>query len=137
LGSVPQAARPDQRFARYRYTDNSGDSVYHSLQTYAQHRFYQGIDFTVSCTFGKSVDTYSQDVGDNSIRNAAPRLAQFPTLINLKGSPTAGFQGDAQSWVPGPILAERGKSDFDIRHSLAISHVVVVPFGRQRRFGQT
>ena len=115
LGSVPQAARPDQRFARYRYTDNSADSIYHSLQMFARHRFSKGIDFTVAYTYGNSVDTYSQDVGDNSVRNAAPGLAQFPTLINLKGSPAAGFQGDAQSWVPRPVLAERGNSDFDIR----------------------
>lgn len=135
LGSVPQVARPDSRFGRYRYTDNSADSIYHSLQTFARHRFSKGIDFTVSYTYGKSVDTYSQDVGDNSVRNAAPGLAQFPSLINLKGSPAAGFQGDAQSWVPRPILAERGNSDFDIRHSLAISHVVELPFGRGRRFG--
>jgi len=135
LGSIPQAARPDQRFARYRYTDNSGDSIYHSLQMFARHRFSRGIDFTVSYTYGRSVDTYSQDVGDNSIRNPAPGLAQFPSLINTKGTPAAGFQGDAQSWVPRPILAERGNSDFDIRHNLAISHVWEVPVGRGRRLG--
>jgi len=135
LGSVPQAARPDQRFARYRYTDNSADSTYHSLQTFARHRFSKGVDFTVSYTYGQSIDTYSQDVGDNSIRNFAPGLAQFPSLINVKGSTAAGFQGDAQSWVPRPMPAERGVSDFDIRHNLAISHVVEVPLGRGHRIG--
>lgn len=135
LGSVPQAARPDSRFARYRYTDNSADSIYHSLQTFARHRFSKGIDFTVAYTYGKSVDTYSQDVGDNSVRNFAPGLAQFPSLINLKASSAAGFQGDSQSWIPRPILAERGNSDFDMRHSLVISHVIELPFGRGRRFG--
>jgi hypothetical protein len=135
LGSVPQAARPDARFARARYTDNSGDSIYHSMQVFARHRFSRGVDFTVSYTYGNSVDTYSQDVGDNSVRNPAPGLAQFPTLINLKGSPAAGFQGDAQSWVPRPVLAERGNSDFDIRHNLTLSHVVEIPVGRGRRLG--
>jgi hypothetical protein len=135
LGSVPQAARPDSRFARYRFTDNSADSNYHSLQTFARHRFSKGIDFTVAYTYGRSVDTYSQDVGDNSIRNPAPGLAQFPSLINLRGTPAAGFQGDARSWVPRPVLAERGNSDFDIRHNLTISHIVEIPFGRGRKFG--
>jgi len=135
LGSVPQAARPDTRYARYRYTDNSADSIYHSLQMFARHRFSRGVDFTVSYTYGNSVDTYSQDVGDNSVRNPAPGLAQFPSLINLRGTPAVGFQGDAQSWVPRPILAERGNSDFDIRHNLAISHVVELPVGRGRRLG--
>jgi hypothetical protein len=135
LGSVPQVARPDARFARVRFTDNSADSVYHSLQMFARHRFSRGIDFTVSYTYGNSVDTYSQDVGDNSIRNPAAGLAQFPSLINLRGTPAAGFQGDAQSWIPRPVLAERGNSDFDIRHNLAISHVAELPVGRGRRFG--
>lgn len=137
LGSVPLVARPDQRFARYRYTDNTGDSIYHSLQTFARHRFSRGIDFTVSYTYGSSVDTYSQDVGDNSIRNFAPGLAQFPSLINTRATPAAVFQGDAQSWIPRPVLAERGAADFDIRHSLAISHIVELPFGRGRRFANS
>ncbi len=137
LGSVPQIARPDQRFARYRYTDNSGDSIYHAFQTFARHRFARGVDFTVSYTYGRSVDTYSQDVGDNSIRNAAPGLAQFPSLINTKGSPASGFQGDSQSWIPRPVLAERGDSDFDIRHALALSHIIEVPFGRGRAVGRS
>ncbi len=135
LGSVPQAARPDARFARYRYTDNSADSIYHSLQVFARHRFSHGVDFTVAYTYGNSVDTYSQDVGDNSVRNAAPGLAQFPSLINLRGSSAPGFQGDRSSWVPRPVLAERGNSDFDIRHNFTVSHVVELPVGRGRRFG--
>ncbi|MBL8294459.1 MAG: hypothetical protein JNN08_21615 [Bryobacterales bacterium] len=135
LGSVPQTARPDGRFARYRYTDNSADSIYHAFQMFARHRLTRGIDFTVSYTYGNSVDTYSQDVGDNSIRNFAPGLAQFPTLINTRGTPAAGFQGDRQSWVQRPVLAERGNSDFDIRHNLTISHVVELPVGRGRRLG--
>ncbi|MCU1325674.1 MAG: TonB-dependent receptor plug [Bryobacterales bacterium] len=137
LGSVPQAARPDPRFARYRYTDNSGDSVYNSFQTFARHRFSKGIDFTVSYAYGRSVDTYSQDVGDNSQRNFAPGLAQFSSLINLSGSPASGFQGNAASWVPRPLLAERGDSDFDVRHNLSVSHVIELPVGKGRRFGSS
>lgn len=134
-GSVPQNARPDPRFARYRYTDNAADSVYNAFQTFARHRFANGVDFTVSYVYGHSIDTYSQDVGDNSQRNPAPGLAQFPTLINLNGSPASGFQGTASSWVPRPLLAERGDSDFDVRHTLAVSHVIELPVGRGRRFG--
>jgi hypothetical protein len=37
--------------------------------------------------------------------------------------------------VDRPILAERGNSDFDVRHSLALSHVVEIPVGCGRRFG--
>jgi len=136
LGSVPQTARPDPRFARYRFSDNSGDCSYHALQVFARHRFSHGVDFTVSYGFGRSVDTYSQDVGDNSVRNPAPGLAQFPSLINVNGSSAAGFQGTSTSWVPRPILAERGNSDFDIRHNLAFSHIVELPVGRGRALGR-
>jgi hypothetical protein len=136
LGSVPQAARPDRRFARYRYTDNGADSEYHSLQAFARHRFSGGLDFTVAYTFGRSIDTYSQDVGDNSSRNPAPGLAQFPSLINLDGSPAAGFQGGTR-WAPRPLLAERGNSDFDIRHNFTVSHIYELPFGRGKRFGNS
>jgi hypothetical protein len=134
MGGVPQTARPDRRYARYRYVDNAANSLYDSLQAFARHRFSQGFDFTISYTHGRLIDTYSQDVGDNSVRNTAPGLAQFPTLINLDGTPAAGFQGSR--WVPRPVLAERGNSDFDVRHSLAISHVIDVPVGRGRRFGR-
>lgn len=134
LGGVPQTARPDKRYARYRYTDNGADSQYDSLQMFARHRFTAGLDFTVAYTLGRNMDTYSQDVGDNSVRNPAPGLAQFPSLINLDGSPAAGFQGGSH-WAPRPILAECGYSDFDVRHNLTISHIYELPFGRGRKFG--
>jgi hypothetical protein len=134
MGGVPQPARPDRRYARYRYVDNAADSLYDSLQVFARHRFTSGLDFTVAYTYARSIDTYSQDVGDNSVRNPAPGLAQFPSLINLDGTPAAGFQGGSR-WIPRPILAERGNSDFDIRHNLTISHIYELPFGRGGRFG--
>jgi hypothetical protein len=135
LGGVPQSARPDARYARYRYTDNAADSVYDSLQVFARHRFSRGLDFTVAYTYARNVDTYSQDVGDNSVRNPAPGLAQFPSLINLGGSPASGFQSGA--WIPRPILAERGNSDFDVRHSLTVSHIWEIPVGRSRTYARS
>lgn len=133
LGAVPQQFRPDPRYARYRSVDNAADSNYDALQLFARHRFSRGIDFTLAYTYGRSIDNYSTDVGDNSVRNPVSGLAQFPSLINLAGNPAAGFQG--AQWVERPIDAERGYSDFDMRHSLVISHLVELPFGRGRRFG--
>jgi hypothetical protein len=105
------------------------------MQAFARHRFTGGLDFTVAYTYGQNIDTYSQDVGDNSVRNPAPGLAQFPSLINLGGTSAAGFQGGGARWVERPILAERGNSDFDIRHNLTVSHIYELPFGRGKRFG--
>jgi Carboxypeptidase regulatory-like domain len=134
LGSWPQNVRPDPRYARYRYVTNKAASQYDSLQLYARHRYSKGIDFTVSYTYGSSMDDYSQDVGDNSQRNPAPGLAQFPSIINLDGSPASGFQGGTRI-ADRPARAEWGHSDFDVRHSLTISHVIELPVGHGRRFG--
>lgn len=36
---------------------------------------------------------------------------------------------------PRPVLAERGNSDFDIRHNLSVSHIYELPFGRGKQSG--
>jgi hypothetical protein len=122
-GAWPQAVRPDQRFARVRYLDNAASSSYDSLQIFARHRYSHGVDFTLAYTYGRSLDDYSNDVGDT----------QFPSLINLDAKPGVGFQGGTHV-APRPILADKGYSDFNIRHSLVISHRVEFPFGQGRRF---
>src|ERR1700738_1252632 len=66
---------------------------------------------------------YSTDAGDT----------QYPSLINLGASPGPGFRGGTQV-APRPVSAERGRSDFDVRHSFVISHVVELPIGRGRRW---
>jgi hypothetical protein len=61
---------------------------------------------------------------------------QIPTTSrNLGGSPNPGFQTGAI--VDQPLDAYAGRSDQDLPHALAISHIVDLPFGHDRRWGKT
>ena len=125
-GSVPQTLRPDPRFASQRLVTNGSASDYDALQVYARRRFSRGIDFTVAYTYARSTDDVSA---------AYDFSPAGQTLINTGASSTAGFQGGgANGWVPRPLRADRGPSDFDLTHNLTISHLVELPFGRRRRY---
>jgi hypothetical protein len=121
---VPQAARPDQRFALMTLTSGGASSNYDSFQMLVHRRWTQGLDFSVAYTYAKSRDNVTQDA-----------FGSPPALINVGGSSAAGFQGGGvDGWVPRPLSANQGYSDFDLRHNLTISHVWELPFGRGRRF---
>jgi hypothetical protein len=122
---VPQAARPDQRFSDIRIARSLASSQYDSLQLFANRRWSAGIGFTASYTYSRSLDNASEDTP----------FSILPALLNRGASPAAGFQGGGSQFVDRPIDADRGYSDFDMRHNLTISHVVDLPFGRGRRFG--
>lgn len=124
-GLTPQALRPDSRFADMRFITNASQSKYNSLQIYARRRFAQNLDFTAAYTFAKSTDDFSSD---------ASFAGRTPSLLNLGASPAAGFQGGGALFVDRPREADKGASDFDVRHALVISHVYDLPFGRGRQF---
>jgi hypothetical protein len=120
-GAVPQKRRPDPRFSRYRYAASVSTSEYDSLQVYARHRYSHGLDFTVSYTYSRSRDDWSSDV-------------QSPSLINLGATGAPGFQGGAPGqWVDRPREADWGPSDFDVTHSLSLSHIYELPFFKRNR----
>jgi hypothetical protein len=121
---VPQAARPDQRFALMTITSGGASSDYDSLQMLVHRRWTQGLDFTVAYTYAKARDNVTQDA-----------FGSPPALINLGALPTPGFHGGGpDGWIPRPLAANQGYSDFDLRHNLAISHVWELPFGTGHRF---
>jgi hypothetical protein len=123
-GAVPQDRRPDQRLGRTTITSGGAESEYNSLQILARRRWARGLDVTAAYTYAKSRDNVTQD-----------DFGSPPALINLGGSPEAGFQGGGpDGWASRPLSANWGYSDFDLRHNLAISHVWEVPVGRGRRF---
>jgi hypothetical protein len=118
---VPQDRRPDPRFARARFLTNASSSSYDALQVTGRHRLSRGLDLTAIYTFGNSRDDYST-TGSGFLG------AQMPSLINLGATPAAGFQGGlAGQWVPRPTDVDWGPSDFDVRHSLVISHLYDLP----------
>lgn len=122
---VPQAARPDQRFSTLSLLGGYASSRYDSLQVFGKQRFGRALDFSLAYTYGRSRDNSSAEV---------TWQPQFPSLINLGASPSPGFQGGGTLFVNRPFSAEWSNSDFDVRHSLVLSHVAELPFGRGRRF---
>lgn len=124
-GLTPQAARPDQRFSDMRFVTNASRSDYASLQISAQRRLAANLDFTVAYTYARSRDDFSSD---------ASFAGRTPSLLNLGASAASGFQGGGALFVERPRKADYGPSDFDLRHSLAISHIYDLPFGRGQKF---
>jgi hypothetical protein len=123
---VPQDRRPDPRFARARMLTNATTSAYDALQVVGRRRESHGLDLAAVYTYGRSRDDYS------TTGSAAP-AAQMPSLINLGASPAAGFQGGLPGqWVPRPVDVDWGPSDFDVRHSLTVSHLYELPWRASR-----
>ena len=123
---VPQDRRPDPRFARARFLANASTSEYDALQLVGRHRLSRGLDLTAVYTFGRSQDDYST-TGSGAL------AAQMPSLINLGASAAPGFQGGLPGqWVPRPVDVDWGPSDFDVRHSLVVSHLYELPFRASR-----
>jgi hypothetical protein len=99
--------RPQPQFADINYLEGRGNSSHHSLQARFQQRFRDGLTGMVAYTFGKSIDvnsTFFSSFGDSN----------FPQ----------------NSRDPG---AERGLSNFDVRHRLSIAFSYDLPFGKGKR----
>jgi hypothetical protein len=123
---VPQDRRPDPRFARARYLTNATTAKYDALQLVGRHRLSHGLDLTAVYTFANSRDDYS------TTGSGSP-AAQMPSLINLGATAAVGFQGGLPGqWAPRPQDVDWGPSDFDVRHSLVVSHLYDLPFRSDR-----
>jgi hypothetical protein len=86
-----------------------GNSDFNSLQAKLEKRLSHGLTFLTSYTWGKSIDN-------------TPGA----------GSTSASSKGAAQNAYN--LAAERGLSDFDVRHRLVISPVYNLPFGPGREW---
>ena len=82
------------------------NSNYNALVARLEHRFSHGVALAAGYTFGKSIDTASGLQG----------ITEAQDNYNLKG--------------------ERGLSDFDARHRVALSSTWELPFGDGRRWAQ-
>ncbi len=110
--------RPNQQFNTISYIDTGGDSYYHALQTTLRKRFEKGLLFSLSYTFGKSMDNQSIDpVGASSGGGLSSTASRYTV--------------DARNW-----RNERGRSDFDRRQVLSMSGVYDLPFGRGKWIGR-
>jgi hypothetical protein len=96
--------RPDPRFEDITYQESSASSNYHSLQTRFQQRLANGLSALASYTWAKSIDNSSG-------------------LFTSAGDPN--FPQDSLN-----LQAERGRSNFDIRHRFSLSYAYDLPFGK-------
>jgi hypothetical protein len=96
--------RPDPRFEDITYQESSANSNYHSLQTRFQQRLTSGLSVLSSYTWAKSIDNASG-------------------LFTSAGDPN--FPQDSLN-----LRAERGRSNFDIRHRFSLSYAYDLPFGK-------
>jgi hypothetical protein len=91
-------------------TQNTGNSIYHSMQAKVEHDFSQGFTLLASWLWSKGIGDL---VGDNGPGQA----------------PGSGFQNMAN------LREERGLNDQHLSHRFVLSGIWDVPFGRGRRFG--
>ena len=85
----------------------NGDAYYHALQLTATRRYARGLQFQFAYTWAKSIDTNSAT--DSVFTNG-----------------TVG--SDAQD--PYDTRAEKGLSDFDVRHNFVANFLYDLPFGK-------
>ena len=97
----PGELPPVPWFTTIQEIDSSASSIYHSLQVHAVKRYKDGLEFSISYTFSKSIDNASQ---------------LFSTAVD------PGFPQDSDN-----LQAERALSDFDARHRLVASYVYDLP----------
>ncbi len=108
-----QARRPfDQRFGQGGYADNIQTSSYNSLQATARTRNWHGLTLLSAYAWSKSIDLVSE-------------TGVEPQLLSVQD--------------PNNIAAERGSSNYDLRHRFTTSVIYDLPFfkGRNGWLGQT
>jgi hypothetical protein len=122
----PQAARPDPRFSEVRLFTNVSTSRYDALQVQLRSRPASWLNATASYTYSR--------YGDFLFPDTIGLTTQTPMMLtNTGASATSGFQ--IGPFVERPVDAWEGRSDQDLPHVLAISHLIDIPFGRGRIWG--
>ncbi|MBO0798949.1 MAG: hypothetical protein J2P31_08995, partial [Blastocatellia bacterium] len=99
-----QARRPYPQFGNITWIESVANSTYHSLELKAEKRYTKGLSLLASYTFSKSIDN---SPGISTGSSASSAIAQ-----------------DARN-----LRAERGLSDFDVRHRIVTSAIWEIPLG--------
>lgn len=94
------------RFGEIDYKTTGGTDNYNSLQTTLNRRFSRGLTLGAQWTWGHSIGN------------------------------TGGSNEANSAFNPYNFKMDRGNNAFDIRHSVNISAMYELPFGRGKRFGQ-
>ena len=107
-GVLRELPRPFPAYSNLNSTNGGGASIYHGFWLRAQRRFVDGFSFNASYTFSKAIDDGSSQIGSAA----------------------------SESWPQDSYnrRAERGLSDFDLRHRFVASYLWEVPVGRGKKF---
>jgi hypothetical protein len=105
---LPFVPRPDPRFDDIDLLESRANSNYHALQTRFQQRLFHGLTSLVAYTWSKSIDDASN----------------FFSSAGDPNFPQNSFN----------VAAERGRSNFDVRHRLSASYSYALPFGKGRQY---
>ncbi|HSD45621.1 MAG TPA: TonB-dependent receptor, partial [Pyrinomonadaceae bacterium] len=105
---LPFVPRPDPRFDDIDLLESRANSNYNALQARYQQRLARGFTALASYTWSKSIDDASN-------------------FFSSAGDPN--FPQNSYN-----AAAERGRSNFDVRHRLSVSYTYALPFGRSRQF---
>jgi hypothetical protein len=105
---LPFVPRPDPRFDDIDLLESRANSNYNALQARFQQRLARGFTALASYTWSKSIDDASN-------------------FFSSAGDPN--FPQNSYN-----AAAERGRSNFDVRHRLSVSYTYALPFGRGRQF---
>jgi len=122
--SAPTIARYQLLLPYPQFTGFQGDSppvansIYHAFQLRAEKDFSAGLQFLISYTHSKSIDTAS---------------ATDDSISWLGGGTPGGSTLNVQD--PNNLAAERSLSVFDIPNILQFSYVYELPVGRGKQFG--
>ncbi len=107
--AAPQNLRPVPFLADVNRLESRASSNYHSLQSRFEQRLRGGLSVLASHTFSKSIDDASG-------------------FFSSAGDPN--FPQDSRN-----VRAERGRSNFDVRHRFSASYSYDLPFGKGRLLG--
>jgi hypothetical protein len=105
---LPFVPRPDPRFDDINLLESRANSNYNALQARFQQRLARGLAALASYTWSKSIDDASN-------------------FFSSSGDPN--FPQNSYN-----VAAERGRSNFDVRHRLSVSYSYALPFGRGRAY---
>lgn len=105
---LPFVPRPDPRFDDINLLESRANSNYNALQARFQQRLSRGFTALASYTWSKSIDDASN-------------------FFSSAGDPN--FPQNSNN-----VAAERGRSNFDVRHRLSVSYSWALPFGKNQKY---
>ncbi len=103
------ATRRNTKFDTVRTIFQGFSSNYNSMNLALSRRFSNGLQFQTSYTFGKALDNRSGTSGRQEYSN-----------------------GQARTFDPYNLNLDRGRADFDVRHSFVANATYDLPFGKGR-----